>query len=555
MTELAKDQQLGELLEKHELKPSKWIPLFHKEHIYKPDQILAIKGSRPHYLTLSSKATDRKEQSALMKLLDITEATDNPDIKLEIQFSEVGLEPKYWLQIFKHEIGVTSVHALANVGEESFGMLQQFVQNAWEKKALRKLLGMGDERTSFKAQREKKREKIQQRQKESEQMLQQLKELQRNGKKRHDNAVQEVESRIREALEISPDAWIPNDANLKMTIHDLEKSIGQLDEILRSRQELSDIQLLQNASGGLALQGIFVSTNVDDQTKTRDRLLKLADDIQLMGPSLSNCLKEEAFSSQHQEDQFRKSMDKLGYSASTSAKGGFWGGSVEVGGSYGNTSESEMTTEHHQKELYSSVVKYYFIPLASTYFSDSQLLLSDEAMKKLKVLERLVKSSAKASDVQDECKRIFDKFGSHANRGHLHFGGIYWSKSVSRGFEQKQMETVKKLQREVVNMKATVSYGSVIGGSAEANHSKINATLSGKFSSDVIGMTALEVSTTGGPPEISNLSQWKSGMAASNSTWSLIDRGISTVPVWDIIQVSTLILYYQKLLNIPLILS
>ena len=415
-------------------------------------------------------------------------------------------------------------------------MLQQFVRKPWEKKALRKLLGMSNEETSFKVLREKKREKIQRRQEESRQMLQQLKDLQENGKERHDSAVNLIESGIREALQISPEAWIPGDVNLETTIHSLENSIGELDGILRSQQELSDVQVLQNASNGLALQGIFISSNLDDQMQTREKLLKPADDIQLMGPSLSNCHKEEAFSSQHQEDQFRKSMDKLGYSASASVKGGLWGVSFEVGGGYSKTTESEVTSEHHQKELYSSLIKYSFTPLASTYFSDSQLLLSDEAVKKLKVIEKFI-SKAKASAVQHECKCFFEKFGSHANKGHLHFGGIYWRKSVSKGFEKNELQTVKKLQREVIDIKATVSYGTV-GVSTDANCSNINAFFYGKYSKEVISMTTLEVTTTGGPPETSNLTQWKSGMAASNSTWSLIDRGTNIVPVWNIIQVS-----------------
>ena len=540
MAELDKDQELGTFLEKQELQPSKWIPLFHKQYISKPDQILVIMGSRHHYQTLSSHATSTKEKRALMKLLDIREITSNPDVQIENDLDQAGLEPNYWLPIFKHEVGVTSANALKNVGEESYGMLKSFVRKPWEQKALRKLLSMSNEETSFNAQHEKKREKLRKRKEESQQMLQELRDLQKHGKERHDDVVQQIESGIREALQISPDAWIPSDTNLETTIRSLENSIGELDGILRSRQELSDIQVLQNASGGLALQGILLTRHLDDQMQSRERLLKPADDVQLMGPSLSSCHKEEAFSSQHQEDQFRKSMDKLGYSASISSKGGFWGIGFEVGGGYSKTSEGEMTDEHHQEELYSSTVKYSFIPLASTYFNDSQLFLSDEAVRRLQMLDQFISSNPKPDAVQKKCQHFFEKFGSHANKGHLHFGGIYWRKSVSKGFEQKDLETVKKLQREIIDMKAAISYGCIFGASAEANRSKIEASFSGDYSKEVTSVTTLEVTATGGPPETSSLPQWKSGMAASNSTWSLIDRGTNTIPVWDIIQVSML---------------
>ena len=218
-----------------------------------------------------------------------------------------------------------------NVGDESFGMLQQHVRKPWEKKGLRKLLGMKDEEISFQIQHQKQHEKLQMRQKESQEMLEQLKKLHKEGKDPHDDAIKQIVSGIREAFQISPDAWIPNDTTLEKAIHRLESNIGQMDGILQTREELSDIQVVQNASGGLALQGILLSRNLDDQLQSRDKLLKPMGGIKLMGPSLSKFEKMEEFFSQSQEDQFRKSMDKLGYSASTSAKRDIWRISIEVG--------------------------------------------------------------------------------------------------------------------------------------------------------------------------------------------------------------------------------
>ena len=547
MAEFEEVLELDEVLDKHELLPSKWLPLFHKEKITKSDQILAIKGDHECYQNLSSNATDTKEQQALRQLLDIPEASSNPDAELERKIQEAGLDSNFWLPVFKDELGVTSLHALVHIGGESFGMLQQFVRKPWEKKALRKFLGMNGEETSFKAHRQMQREKLQENQEASKHMLQQLKILHMEGKERHDNGVQQIESRIRQSLQISPHAWIPSDTNLETTVSSLEKSICELEVILQTRTELSDVDVLKNASGGLALQGILLSRNLDDQMQSRDRLLKPPDDILLMGPSLSKFEKIEEFSSQYQEDHFRRSMDKLGYSASASATRDYWGFSGDMGGTYSKPSESEVASEDHQNELYSSTMKYSFVPFASSYFNDSQLLLSDDALKQLKDIENLIISEPKDSAVQDECQQFFIKFGSHAPKGHLHFGGIYWRKSVSEGFEQKTMRTVKRLQREVVNFKASISFGCFVGASAEANRSTVEASLSGKYSEDLIRMTTLEVTATGGPPDVSSLPQWKSGMAASNSTWSLIDRGTNTVPVWDIIKVNVLLIILSVL--------
>ena len=106
-------------------------------------------------------------------------------------------------------------------------------------------------------------------------------------------------------------------------------------------------------------------------------------------------------------------------------------------------SESEVTSESYQKELHSSTLKYSFVPLASGYFTNSQLQLSEDALKKLQVTEALIMSRSKTSAVQDKCHQFFKSFGSHANKSHLHFGGIYWYTSISKGLEQKAMDTVK----------------------------------------------------------------------------------------------------------------
>ena len=530
--------ELSTLLESLGLQPKKWVPLFKNMNINMPNNIIGIKGSREHYHTLSLNATDRKEQQALRQLLNITDATQDPDVEISGKLKEAGLDPIHWLPIFKNELGVTSPNALMNVGGESFGMLRQYVQKPWEKKGLRKLLGMKDGEISFQTQRQKQREKLQLRHKESQEMLEQLKKLQKEGKARHDDAVKQMESGIREALQISPNSWIPIDTSLETTICRLEANFSKVDGMLQTREELSDIQVLQCASGGLALQGILLSRKIDDQLQSRDKLLKPVDGIQLMEPSLSKFEKMEEFSSQSHEDQFRKSMEKLGYSASASAKGGFWGISMEASAGYSKASSSEEANEHKQRELYSSTVKYLFVPLASSYFGDSQLQLSDDAIQKLRVIEELIATKSESSVVQDECKGFFKKFGSHANKGHFHFGGIYWRKSISRGFQQKAMETIKKLQREVVGMKASISYGCFFGASAEANRSKIEALFKGRYSEDLVSITTFEMTATGGLPEVSSLPEWKSGLSASNRTWSLIDRGTNIVPVWDIVQVN-----------------
>ena len=529
------EEELSKLLEEHELRPAKWLALFHREGIYKPDQIPPIKGSLEYYRLFSSNATSKEEQ-ALRQLLEITESTDDgPEVIMEKMLDEVGLESKVWLPIFRKELGVTSPQALMNVGEESYGTLQQHTEKAWEKKALRKfLLGLDDEETSFKGQRQKHREKLQKRHEESKQMLQELKDLRREGKERLDQEVEKVENGIREGLQISPDAWISSDTKLEDTVRSLESNIGQMDGILRSREELDDTQILQHASAGLALQGILVTNDLDKQIQSRDTLLKTYG-VQLTGPALQSVSKVEQFLSRDKEDQFQKSMGKLGYSVSTSAKGGYGGFSAEVSGGYSGSSEDTVTDKRQTNTLYSSTLKYTFVPLASCRFNDSQLLLSDDALERLKRIDKLIEPKS----LEDECEQFLDTFGSHASK-ELHFGGIYWLKSYSDDVDTKYTATAQKLQSHVVTAMASASFGSFAGGSAESNVSTAKGSFDAENKEHVKSKTTWEVTSSGGPPEVTTLPEWKSALAACNSTWSLIDRGTKAVPVWQIIEVNSI---------------
>ena len=67
--------------------------------------------------------------------------------------------------------------------------------------------------------------------------------------------------------------------------------------------------------------------------------------------------------------------------------------------------------------------------------------------------------------------------------------------------------------------------------------SQLSANVTGDYSETLKSQTHLHITKTGGPQEVSDLLQWKNGLVASNSTWSVIDRGINAVPVWKIIQV------------------
>jgi hypothetical protein len=521
------DEALSTFLVSHGLTDPKWVSYFHEHDITKPDQI-PVKGNEELYMALSSRG-NAQEKVNLKKVLKITDCPEKPADSIQIELEKVGLEPFYWSGVFEKQLGVTSIQALQNVGDEEYPTLKQFARHSWEKKALQSLLKLDDEGGTF----EKRRERLEKKQAESKEMLKHLKILQEEGKERHDQEVQSLENGIRERFQIPSESWLSKDETLSYVIGKLEECHDRIDGDLRTREELSGVSVIQNASAGLALQGVLLTKNLEDQLQPRRFLLKVCEDIRLLGPSHPQQDKIQQFTSKQDEHDFTQTVDRLGYSVTASAKAGYWGFTFEASLGFSKTREEEQKSKHNRQDSYSSTVKYSIMPLAACYLSDSQLQLSDEAIKHLQKIEKLVDS--RPESFEEECRIFFNKFGSHVNQGPLHFGGRYQWKSYSLGFKQSDTATVQQLQTEAIDLQVGMSYGSFAAASTAVSASSLHDKFWGKYSDAMMGQTFLEVTKTGGPPEMSGLPEWKNGLVASNSTWSLIDRGTKLVPVWDII--------------------
>ena len=513
---------LNKLLQEHDLSPDKWEPLFHKEGITTKAHITSkTEGFVPE--ALLSKAYTEKEKQGLRKLF-------STDSETERELAEAGLEPTaHWLSIFKTQLGVRTPQGLQHIGSESYADLERFAQNPWEKKALRKLVGMKDEETSMKSLRQKQKEKLQQRKEKSQQLLEELKDLQI---KHNESRLKQLMNSVKEALQVPEGSWKANENSPEALLSGLKAIVKHMDQELKGSTDLSDVEVLQHASGGRALQGILVSSDVEDQFEIRQNLLSPPQDAQLKAPSLCQDDKIEQFSSQCQEKLFIQSMNRLGYSAAASAKAGFLGLGVHKGASYSKAIKTKMVDDYQLKEMYYSTIKYSFVPMASFHFKDSQLQLSADALRKLEAIEKLIESG---TDLQEECEFFFRKYGSHANKGHLHFGGIYWLRCYTYGFQESDLTEINKLHSQAVSASIGLLLGE-FGASVEGKVATLKENFKGSFSEALVSQTTVEVTKHGGS-QLSNIPLWKSSLVASNFTWSVVDRGSNTVPVWEIIQV------------------
>ena len=172
--------------------------------------------------------------------------------------------------------------------------------------------------------------------------------------------------------------------------------------------------------------------------------------------------------------------------------------------------------------------------MANYSFKSSDLKISADAKAELEAIYGILKSTPDSDNVQWACEQFFKKFGSHANRGPLSFGGTFKYKSWTGGFSREEEETVKHIQTNAVDVNAGASFGG-FGVSTSVNVDEVKGNFSGSISKQTKASTFLEVTIHGGPPEAADIKSWNSGLVANNNTWVLIDRGTKMEAVWDII--------------------
>ncbi|XP_037378693.1 interferon-induced very large GTPase 1-like [Talpa occidentalis] len=459
--------------------------------------------------------------------------------ELQDMLREVGLAAEYWLPQLQEHLGVTCAQALENLDAKDLRRLQAQAKYPWETRALEKLLNLSHSKRLPESQ-EAQVEMIRNQQKQAEQALQELRGLLSAGRQRQEEAVRSKEAELRQAMDIPKEYWPPPQTPLKEVVENMQRQLHLIEGTLSHRQNLPDRELLRRASRGLALQGIYKTSSARGLLEKREELLSVPTQFSLSGPEQGPCMETKEFTSSEDESTFTQTIEKLGFSVTAKAKGGGWGFSLEAGTDHSKHSDSKATGQSHSQHSYFCSTKFSYVPLASCHFPLDQLQFSKAALQELHCIEGLLGQPAGPDRLRqrDRAEAFFQRFGSHANQGPLHLGGIYWWKATAEGFQSEQLAEVKQQAAEALDSYIRGSYRGfgvqgATGVDVSASHSKA-ASQKNTFQSL---QTRVQLSTaqTGGPPEANGLIQWKAGLVASNQTWCVIDRGLQLVPVWDII--------------------
>ncbi|KAB0346675.1 hypothetical protein FD754_011532 [Muntiacus muntjak] len=382
---------------------------------------------------------------------------------------------------------------------------------------------------------------IKKKQQQAEQALQELTHLLSEGRQRQEEAVRKKEAELRYAMEIPKEYWPSPEESLREVIENMQRQLNFMEGTLSHRETLSDRELMRYASGGLALQGIYKTSDQSRLIEKREELLSVPKEFSLFGPEQSTRIETKEFTSFQEESMFTQAVEKLGFSVAASAKSRSWEFSLETGTGHRKHTESKETQQSCSEHTYFCSTKFSFIPLASCYFPIDQLKFSEAALQELKCIEDFLGLSAdpeSLSLLRLRTEDFFHKFGSHANQGPLHLGGIYWWKAISEGFQSEQLAEVKQQSAEALDIYIRGSYSgsgvtAAAGVDVSDSHSKTTSQRTGF--QNLQTKVQLSVAQTGGPPEANSFSQWKAGLVASNQTWCVIDQELQLVPIWDII--------------------
>ncbi|XP_034367423.2 interferon-induced very large GTPase 1-like [Arvicanthis niloticus] len=459
---------------------------------------------------------------------------------LQEMLTEVGLSADYWMPKLQEDLGVTSAQALQYLDKRDLQKLKSQVQHTWEKKALEKLLDLSQPNSVAELQ-ETPEEMIKNRQRQAGQALQALKALQSEGKHREEEAVRRKEAELRQAMEIPEECWPVPEVPLKDITEIMERHLSHMEQTLTQSKNLSDRDLVRWASGGLALQGIYKTCHQKDLMARREDLLRVPKEFFLFGPEQGKRMEAKEFTSSQAESMFTEAVQKLGFGAMASTKGGLWGFSSEFGIKQSKHSEWKDTHQSNSEHSYFCSAKYSYVPLASFHFRTDQLQLSTAALKELKIIEEQLEHTEDADkflSLRNRTEKFFNRFGSHANQGPLHLGGIYCWKAISEGFKSDQLDQVKQQAAEALDSYIKGSYNGVgveVGARMKTSDSYSVRSCQNATNQQLQINVQVSVAQTGGPAESNGIVQWTAGLLTSNKTWSVIDKGLHLVPIWDII--------------------
>ncbi len=235
--------------------------------------------------------------------------------------------------------------------------------------------------------------------------------------------------------------------------------------------------ILQQASAGLALHGMLISTNEEDILQQRFNLITVQGNISLTHPSYKATDNTEEFKSETKESIFKRGVEKFGASIKASAKGnGLFGGLLNASASFSSQKETENINETKQTTTsnYYSKVQYVVMPVAACTITSNQIRLDNNALQELKRIDNILRNPESEYITIQACKDFLKDYGSHALLGTVTFGSISLIVASSSGFSSTEEQNIQNIVNSKLTTQFQIGFIGIGEGSIGTDHSSRN---------------------------------------------------------------------------------
>lgn len=465
---------------------------------------------------------------------------NNEDGDLYRHLIAFGSKKNKWIKVLREHFSVTRVIQLQYLTKNDIKKLQSYAEHDWEKEALNTLF---------------KKESSPEQMKELIQMINTLKD---------DKSMYDAKksSENEEKLKILQQKLGVNDIDFKILrkkdemnafLDSVSLHVDVLQETV-NRTQLANHEVIQNASGGLALSGIYLD-HLNNYKKVRTVLeLNDKESVCLKQSNMIQMDKTETYNEFEKYDEYTRNVETLGVMLSGKLKASLLAASIETGAYLNRQNVKEEHKQRNTQKTYYCRERLCTVPVKSFEMTPDKVTLTPQAIRRLQSIEDMILLENSKQYIHSECLGFFQEFGSFVNMGKLEFGGIYkWKatyESESRSDERKTRDAVTTILTGYVN--ACMSFGTnTMGVAASGEYMSEKGKSKLRHNQHENLHTTLQIIKIGGPTEVDNFHVWRYGLLSFNSTWALLDR-CDLYYIWDIVCTQEAFFENSRILSIML---
>lgn len=307
------------------------------------------------------------------------------------------------------------------------------------------------------------------------------------------------------------------------------KEQGEFEEKIEPFKSVEEI--VENASGGLALKGINLLHGYFPKTSifpVLERPLRVKS-WNAQSPYETGF---RQFSEANAAARFTKEVESSGFTHADGIAVSTGTVSVGVGVSFGSQTSHE--TENATKSNSTSV--------SATNFCRSVMKTFAIPRKYMQISEQ---ASQKALSIMDQSKdeeeqkreilRFFEIFGSHVPCGVHQLGGVFFTTSIATSLDEIETSKLMHLNSNKLSTQVSVGY-SALG--VTDKHEQKSSKGSNEAKQDEEEKVSYTFSVKSIGPHADNPGSFKKALSENNATWAVLDRGDTSliVPVWELLQ-------------------